>query len=300
MKKEYTNQVFFNESEHLRGYFTVAPQEADIHPHPFWEISYVYEGCGFFYSQNETLPVKEGSVLFTAPKTPHYFLSQPQEEGSPLRLCSIIFTKDYYQFLAPHYEKIAEIKGYSLFTKIQKETPFSILLNDDNAQNIRHLMWLITHEYNHYTTGSIEITHASMLSLFIIVTRQYEYQLGKSLPMVTKNYILDELLKYIGTNYGSKLSLDLLASHTHLSREYLCRYFKKQTGKNISDYILEVRIKKAKEMLRSTTHSITEIGIYCGFPSVSSFQKGFKKSECITPSEYRNFINKSTDINNND
>lgn len=292
MEREYTNQDFFSEEETLRGYFTVAQRELDMHSHSFWEISHVYEGCGLCYTESGALPVRVGSVLFVAPGTTHCFVSQPQKKGTPLRLCSIIFTKDYYNSIAPKYEQISELKGHSLLIKIQKRTPFSILIHDDNAQNLRHLMWLITHEYNHYTAGSREIIHYSMLSLFIAVTRLYEYQLGKSMPMVTKNLILDELLKYIRTNYGSKLSLDLLASHTHLSREYLCRYFKKQTGKNISDYILEVRMEKAKEMLRTTTHTITEIGIFCGYPSVSSFQRSFKKSESMTPSEYRNAMHK--------
>ena len=292
MEREYTNQDFFSEEENLRGYFTVAQREIDMHSHSFWEISYVYEGCGLCYTENGAFPVRGGSLLFVAPGTTHCFVSQPQKEGTPLKLCSIIFTKDYYNGIAPKYEQISELKGHSLLSKLQKRTPFSLIINDDNAQNLRHLMWLITHEYNHYTAGSKEITHYSILSLFIAITRLYEYQLGKSMPMVTKNLILDELLKYIRTNYGSKLSLDLLASHTHLSREYLCRYFKKQTGKNISDYILEVRMEKAKEMLRTTTHTITEIGIYCGYPSVSSFQRSFRKSENMTPSEYRSMMHK--------
>lgn len=288
MERKYQSCDFFNEQETLRGYFTVAQREKDMHSHDFWEISYVYEGCGLCYLENRAIPVKGGFVLFAAPKASHCFLSQSQKEGSPLKICSIIFTENYQNDFIANYHRVNELKGHSLFLKIQKGTPFSLLLNDDNAQNIRHLMWLITHEYNHYTAGSKEIIQSSMLSLYISITRLYEYQLGKSTPMITKNSILDELLKYIRTNYGSKLSLDLLASQAHLSREYLCRYFKKQTGKNISDFILEVRMEKAKEMLRTTTHTITDIGLYCGYPSVSSFQRSFKKSVHMTPSEYRN------------
>ncbi|MBQ9765709.1 MAG: helix-turn-helix domain-containing protein [Lachnospiraceae bacterium] len=287
MRKEYLSKYLFNENELIRGFFNIAPYESDMHSHDFWEISYVYEGGGVCYMGNQSSPVKCGSVLFAAPNTPHCFISHSHKEGSPLRICSIVFKQNYLELFMQNFQNISELKEHALFNLIEKNAHFSIIVYDDNASNLRHLIWLITHEYNHYTAGSKEIIQAAMLSLFIGITRQYEYQSGNSTDMVTKNLILDELLKYINANYGSRLSLELLASHAHLSREYLCRYFKKQIGINISDYILEVRINKAMEMLRNTTHTITDIGIFCGYPSVSSFQRSFKKYTGITPSEYR-------------
>ena len=105
--------------------------------------------------------------------------------------------------------------------------------------------------------------------------------------MVSERFDIDELLKYISINYGSKLSLDLLAANMHLSREYLCRYFKKHTGKTIFDYIREVRIAQAKHLLRTSSHPIADIGAFCGYPSVSSFQRAFRAEEGISPGEFR-------------
>ena len=74
----------------------------------------------------------------------------------------------------------------------------------------------------------------------------------------------------------------------HLSREYLSRYFKRYTGKNISETLLEVRMYHAKEMLITTTHAVDDIGLYCGYTSSSNFQKAFKKYTGMSPREFRN------------
>lgn len=72
-----------------------------------------------------------------------------------------------------------------------------------------------------------------------------------------------------------------------MSREYLSRKFKSYTGTDISDFIAEIRIERAKQLLRSSTHSITDISSYCGYTSLGNFQMFFKKLTGFTPSEYR-------------
>lgn len=89
------------------------------------------------------------------------------------------------------------------------------------------------------------------------------------------------------SNFGSNLTLDFLAEYVHLSPEYLSRYFKKHTGKNLSKFITETRIKKAKYMLRTDDQPIHEIAEYCGYTSISNFEKAFKKLTGMTAGEYR-------------
>lgn len=287
MEKKYLTKDYFDENENLRAYFSVAQRNKDMHSHTFWEISYAYEGNGTCFMDKTEIPVQNGIFFFLKPGNKHCFLSQAKEYGAPLRLCSCIFTQDFLDSILEQYVATPEIKNYTLYKTLTSSKPFAISLPDDNTLNIRHLLLLIAHEYNHFTLGSEAIIRNSMISLLICITRLYEYQTNQAMQMVTKSSDIDELLKYIKSNYGSKLSLDLLAAYMHLSREYLCRYFKKYTGKTISDFLLEVRISQAKEMLRTTSHPISDIGAYCGYPSVSSFQRSFKKVTGISPSQFR-------------
>ena len=81
--------------------------------------------------------------------------------------------------------------------------------------------------------------------------------------------------------------MDFLAEQAHMSREYLSRKFKSYTGTNLSDFIAEVRIERARQLLRSSAHSVTDISSYCGYTSLGNFQRFFKKLVGCSPSEYR-------------
>ncbi len=282
----FLNKDFFEENEKLRAFFCVAHREKDIHSHEFWELAYVYEGRGKNHTDN-TENIKEGDFLLIKPGAKHSITSLPQKDGSQTRVCNCIFTQEYFKTIEKEYSSVAELQGYVLYDMIISDAPFCIRLSDDNAQNIRHLMWLIAHEYNHFTVGSEFIMKHAIIDLLISITRLYEYKIKKAVPSVSKNAEIDELMKYMRSNFAYKLSLEFLAAHVHLSREYLSRYFKQYTGKTISEFLLEIRMSRAKEMLRTSSYSVSDIGTYCGYPSVTNFQKAFKKYVGIPPSVYR-------------
>ena len=285
--KRMYQEKYLKEKESIRAYFSFAKKSREMQIENAWELSYVYEGCGVCYQGEAEAPVEEGMFSLASPGVEHCFVSQTREAGALLRTCNCVFSKDFFDEIWKKVARITGIENYEVAERIYKEESIALLLQDDNARNIRHLMWLIAHEYNHLTTGSDEIIKNSMVSLLVSIIRLYEYQTNRATQMVSRSGEIDELLKYIRSNYGGNLSLEVLASHMHLSREYLCRYFKKYTGRTISDYVLEVRISKAKEMLRTTSHSVADIGIYCGYTTVSSFQRGFRRVTGMSPREYR-------------
>lgn len=297
MAMKLPNRDFFEENEELRAYYCSAPREKKPHFHEFWELTYVYEGTGKCewtkregtadgFREDEL--VKAGCFLLIKPEQQHSLTSLPQKEGAPARACCCIFTQAYFEQLSKELIRSEGLSGCVLYDMLFDRKPFCIRLTDDNAQNIRHLMWLVAHEYNHFTVGSETVMHSAMLSLLISIVRLYDYQRNHSSLTVTRNDEIDNLIKYMRSNFGYKLTLDFLAAHMHLSREYLSRYFKKHTGKTISEFLLEIRISRAKEMLRNSSHSVSDIAAYCGYPSVSNFQKAFKKVTGVSPGVYRN------------
>lgn len=295
MKLPY--QDFFEENEELRAYFYRAPREKKLHCHEFWELVYVYEGVGKCEcTKPEETPgnsreaglVRAGCFLLIKPEQQHCLTSLPQTEGAPARACCCIFTQAYFEQLSKELMRLDDLSDCVLYDMLFDRKPFCIRLTDDNACNIQHLMWLVTHEYNHFTIGSKTVINSAMLSLFICITRLYDYQTNHSAPTVTRNGEIDKLIKYMRSNFGYRLTLDFLAAKVHLSREYLSRYFKQCTGKTISDFLLEIRMSRAKELLRNSSQSVSDIAAFCGYPSVSNFQKAFKKTTGVSPSAYRN------------
>lgn len=84
-----------------------------------------------------------------------------------------------------------------------------------------------------------------------------------------------------------KLTPTLIAEELEMNLSYLCREFKKNTGKTIGEYINERKISEAKRLLRATDQSLVEISDTLGFSSQSYFHRVFKKMTGVTPTEYR-------------
>lgn len=92
---------------------------------------------------------------------------------------------------------------------------------------------------------------------------------------------------FIREHYREQLTLDLLASEFFIDKYYLTRVFKRQFGVSVNQYISQIRVEQAKQLLRFSDHSIVWISGECGFGTASYFSRTFKKVEGVTPSEYR-------------
>lgn len=99
---------------------------------------------------------------------------------------------------------------------------------------------------------------------------------------------LKKVLSYVNANYVSEISLTQLASIMNMNEQYLCRYFKKNIGKTITEYVNEVRVEKAAEALAETDDKVITIAQNTGFENISYFIRRFKREKGMTPSEYRN------------
>jgi len=98
---------------------------------------------------------------------------------------------------------------------------------------------------------------------------------------------------YIAKNYMNKISFNELASRVHLSRTYLSAMFNREVGVTFPEYLTQVRINKAIEIMRNKNINKTDIASLVGFSDYSYFSKIFKKHTGYSPSEYED-IDKNT------
>lgn len=98
---------------------------------------------------------------------------------------------------------------------------------------------------------------------------------------------VEKIKNYICRNYGEDLSVDSLADKVFLSPGYLSYIFKKETGENLSRFIKECRIEKAKELLLQSNMKIVQICKIVGFKNVSYFCQNFKEYCGTSPERYR-------------
>lgn len=110
-------------------------------------------------------------------------------------------------------------------------------------------------------------------------------------PIVQKTIVIIE------SDLSANLTLSTLAEQQSLSAGYLSALFKKETGKTVTEYIREKRIKHAAYLLSTTHLQIQTVALHCGIMDVQYFSKTFKKQMGKTPKEYRTAV-KQQSFNN--
>lgn len=110
--------------------------------------------------------------------------------------------------------------------------------------------------------------------------------LGKRQRESERKPVLDAIA-YVKQNYGRKILLEDVAAMSGFNANYFSEIFKKETGKNFTAFLLEVRIEASKELLSNTSKTVYEIASDVGYKDVKFFSQQFTKVVGIKPKEYR-------------
>ena len=124
-----------------------------------------------------------------------------------------------------------------------------------------------------------------------IIERLLETRRGEGDIDITDMKGKIERIKYfVQRNYHKRVTLEDAARLVYLSPKYLSRIFQQNTGMGFNKYKLEIKIKKAKELLKKTGYNIGQISDRLGYQNIESFVRIFKKFIGYTPTEYRDKV----------
>lgn len=110
------------------------------------------------------------------------------------------------------------------------------------------------------------------------ITKEPEEQEERTITLLTR---------YLQEHMAEELSLSVLAEQFYLNPQYISQLFKNEIGVGFLTYLTNIRMEKAKKLLLSTSYSIAEVAEQSGYGDYRVFTKVFKKTEGITPSQYR-------------
>lgn len=102
-----------------------------------------------------------------------------------------------------------------------------------------------------------------------------------------KSNLALEVVNYVRRHLSEPVSADAIAAHLYMSRPYLSKKFKQETGETLTDFILKEKLQEGCHLLAHTKKSPAAIASYLGFSSQSHFSRTFKKYLALTPCEYR-------------
>lgn len=143
--------------------------------------------------------------------------------------------------------------------------------------------------------GSVEELYREVLSMFEVVCLHVKEQRGDA-----STQLLEKIKKHIMEHFDDgMISLISIAEQFHITPHYLSAFFKKNSGTNLTDYLAQIRIERAKEMMQDPRMTISHIARSVGYTSDVGFIRVFKKYEGITPGKYKEALHSiSSNIRN--
>lgn len=169
---------------------------------------------------------------------------------------------------------------YSQFAAVRKPT-FKAAEGSELESFIRHLGNIAFHKDSPQNELLAGTAITNILTTLILKSSE---------PAVDKRSVpkyIEGIMERINTGYTGHISLDGLAAEFNVSKFHLSREFKKYTGYSPNEYLISVRINRAKELLRRTAYSVGEISQMTGCGDVNHFIQLFKSREKTTPAAYR-------------
>lgn len=155
--------------------------------------------------------------------------------------------------------------------------------------NTRLLIELFMDEYKNKQVGYTFIMENLSTCIAINLLRNYKNNRitqseGKK---HFNNHNIQLVIDFLNENYNIEYSMDDIAKIANYSPYHLIRIFKDTTGMTPYEYLMNIKVKKAKSLLKDTNNPILEICYTCGFNNPNHFISVFKRRTKITPSEYR-------------
>lgn len=183
--------------------------------------------------------------------------------------------------------KMQEMDGLEMIEELRKDGFDGKIIILSGYQLFTHAQRAIEYKVEKYLTKPVNPKELLKTIKKIVKDLDDEREKEKEPAETKPPEILEKVLSCIEDNFTGDVRLSSLAEQYYCSVTYLSKLFKKYVGMNFIDYITKKRIEKAKELLYHTDMPIDEIIWTVGYQDAKHFRDVFRKSEGISPSEFR-------------
>ncbi|OGV54586.1 MAG: hypothetical protein A2017_12385 [Lentisphaerae bacterium GWF2_44_16] len=251
------------------------------HVHECFEIGYCYEGSGVFIVENKTFTYQGGDAIVVNHRELHLAASSPNITS---KWCFI--NLDPAGLLAgfvPIEERFLETETLSgrHFVNLIKGKKYPEL-----CSTVRELMEDLMEKKEGYRSTVRALVWLLMVRLHQFFPAQNTEEDEK--PLSRKDLIrIRPALEHIAGNYHKTVTIEKIAELCHISTPHFRRLFNASTGISPLEYLVQFRLKAATVLLKNTKRSILEISLETGFPTLSNFNRQFKRTYNIAPRKWR-------------
>lgn len=253
----------------------------DWHWHDELQFAYVIKGAVSFGINQQSVTLEKGSGIFINSKVLHS--SKPSREADSTYICI-----DIHPSLLKTFQ--GHIINRKYITPFISDQEFKFYVFDGQKLDDKSMIDAITAMYRLNREKPYAYEFEVLIYLYTLWLHLIRLQQKKQEFIHLSEYDQERLhllLEIIFKHYPEKLTLEDFAVRINMSNEACCRFFKKATGRTLSDFLLEYRLKKSVLDLENTDHSISEIAYNNGFSTTSFYIDRFKKMMGCTPGRFR-------------
>ena len=260
----------------VASYMAPELQNGSPHFHYQYELLLCVAGEADFMIGERVYHIVPGSMLFMSNLENHSIVS---------------YTQGYERYtLRFSNELVALYLRDPLLLSIFKQRPASFCHRYQCRENefTRYLSVIrcMEQEYRQQKPYWAQMIASMLLSILVSMYRKHPEAFPACKNPESQSLIFN-VQNYIEMNLGEDMSLETIANQFFVSKFYLSHYFTQVTGYTFKEFVITVRIAKAKDLLITTQTDVAAIGQSVGFHNASNFIRTFKKREGLSPLQYR-------------
>jgi AraC-like DNA-binding protein len=266
----------------LIGVFQDNLEKSSWHYHNNFEISFITEGSGKRIVADSIEEFQPGDLAFIGPNLPHVWIADKETRMLSKRTLEMVFLQFTSTVVSPQLLSLPE------FINVKKALDFSergIQIVGDTLNQVSELMlqlpYLKSFERMLYFFTLMDIIGKSDSNLSL-ASKEY-----LKIRFTPGNKRIATIHEYLMNNYREEINLNKIAGLVNMAEGSLCRFFKSNMGITIFEYLNKIKTEFACKLLMDPDLSILEVCLDSGFNNISHFNKQFKKSTGVPPSEYR-------------
>ena len=249
------------------------------HVHPEFELTYISQGEGKINVGDYISELEEPKLLLIGPNLPHSWYGAKEPEQSVLAKQIVIqFPPDFLGdgfFENPAFREIRELLDKSYRGLLFHDSEMRMV-----SRRIRNVLQMNEFER---TIELLNLLHslATGKNYSELSSIGYSKQLNSS-----ESVRLNTIYAFILDNFKSELDLKTIADIANMTPQAFSRYFRERTKRTFISFLNEVRIGYACRLLSEHSMTISQICYESGYSNLSNFNRQFKKTKSITPSQY--------------
>lgn len=235
------------------------------HTHNHTELFFIVSGKGQFLIEDQIFPVDVNNLVIINPNVSH---TEDSLNAQPLEYI------------------VLGIDGVELATSANSNGQFCILDHFSSVE-ISSCLRNILREMELKNTGYEDICQAYMEILIIRLMRNTALSVQTEPQGISSNRQCAAVKRYIDMHFKEPLTLAHLSEEAHMNKYYLSHAFKQEYGISPINYLISRRINESKYLLTETDLSMSQIAQLLGFSSLSYFSQSFRKTQGVSPMEFR-------------